>query len=125
MAKQTRTNTIYLDYSHLFEEDFEDEFDLDIGGTLYKTAELVFAEEVAKMYFPYRSGHTQNDDTNIQKGTNEQGDYADIVSANPYVRRLYYHPEFNFYREKNTRAGGRWHSKISTNFVEKTFQQLL
>lgn len=104
--------------------DFSDlgiDFDEKIDNALYKTAELVFAEEVAKMYFPFKSGDTQNADTAIEAGHG----YAAIVSTNPYVRRLYYHPEFNFYKGKNKNAQGLWHENITQDFINKTFDSNL
>ena len=32
-----------------------------------------------------------------------------VVTNTPYARRLYYHPEYNFYRGTNSRAGGMWY----------------
>ena len=107
-----------------FSKDFE-EFEKDVNNALYKMAELTLAEEIVNQYFPFSTGATQNDDTSVQEGKENGNYYAEIVSTNPYVRRLYYHPEFNFYKGKNINAGALWHEKISQTFIEKTFQRLL
>ncbi len=31
-----------------------------------------------------------------------------VVASTPYARRLYFHPEYNYYRGTNPRAGGLW-----------------
>ncbi|MCM1468490.1 MAG: hypothetical protein NC086_10095 [Alistipes sp.] len=31
-----------------------------------------------------------------------------IVSSTPYARRLYYHPEYHFYKGEHKNAGGKW-----------------
>jgi hypothetical protein len=33
---------------------------------------------------------------------------ASIIFDTPYARRLYYHPEYNFKKDKNANAQGRW-----------------
>lgn len=35
-------------------------------------------------------------------------DHAYIATDTPYARRLYFHPEFNFRKDKHGSAGGRW-----------------
>lgn len=48
-----------------------------------------------------------------------------IVSSTPYARRLYYHPEYHFYKGEHKNAGGKWFApyeeggKKSSLMVEK------
>ena len=35
-------------------------------------------------------------------------DKGNISYSTPYARRLYYHPEYNFRKDKNPNAQGRW-----------------
>jgi hypothetical protein len=37
-----------------------------------------------------------------------EGNTAHISWNTPYARRLYYHPEYNFRKDKNPNAQGRW-----------------
>ena len=40
--------------------------------------------------------------------TGVEGNKGYISYNTPYARRLYYHPEYNFRRDKNPNAQGRW-----------------
>lgn len=51
-----------------------------------------------------------------------------VVSNTPYARRLYFHPEYNFYRGHNKRAGGEWYKPYMTTrreWVVKAFGRLM
>ena len=53
-----------------------------------------------------------------------------LVSEGPYARRLYYHPEYNFHKEENPDAKGRWLEDWmpggrKENFVQETFAENL
>lgn len=52
-----------------------------------------------------------------------------VVTNTPYARRLYYHPEYNFYQGTNTRAGGLWYRPYIKGdrraWVETAFSRLL
>ena len=37
-----------------------------------------------------------------------RGGKVSVVANTPYARRLYFHPEYNYYRGTNPRAGGMW-----------------
>lgn len=74
---------------------------------LAKTAEFVHTQVVQEQVMPFRSSHLQNDSTFVDTTYIADG-HADLVSSTPYARRLYYHPEYNFYKEENPNAGGLW-----------------
>ena len=74
---------------------------------LEKTAEAIHTEVVQEQVMPFRTGHLQNDSTFVDTSDSARG-HVDIVSSTPYARRLYFHPEYNFNREENPNAGGRW-----------------
>ena len=40
--------------------------------------------------------------------SNSQNGKVTLVSSTPYVRRLYYHPEYNFQTKENPNAKGKW-----------------
>lgn len=50
---------------------------------------------------------------------------ARIVYDTPYARRLYWHPEYNFRKDRNPNARGKWmeqyHSGDKQKFVRQTF----
>ena len=53
------------------------------------------------------AGHLQNESTFPDVSHVDQG-YAEIISDTLYGRRLYYHPEYNFYQGYNSNARGKW-----------------
>jgi len=52
-------------------------------------------------------GGTLNDSTFKDLSEVRQGKTY-IVSSTPYARRLYYHPEYHFYKGEHKNAGGKW-----------------
>jgi hypothetical protein len=74
---------------------------------LVQTAHEVKADLVASGTMPIESGHLQNEATSVCVARLNQ-DVAAIVSDTVYARRKFFHPEFNFNRTVNRRAGGRW-----------------
>ena len=62
-------------------------------------------------------------------GTRAATGTVSVVTNTPYARRLYYHPEFNFYRGTTRRAGGMWYQPYikgeRAEWVRQTFERLL
>lgn len=54
------------------------------------------------------AGNLQNDNTFVEDSHAARG-RVEIISSTPYARRLYYHPEYNYYRGYNANARGRWY----------------
>lgn len=58
----------------------------------------------------------------------EQGK-AKIVYDTPYARRLYWHPEYDFRKDKNPNARGKWmepyYAGDKQKFVKQTFAKLI
>ena len=71
------------------------------------TAEVIHGQVVQAQVMPFRTGHLQNESTFVDTSGAVEG-HVDIVSATPYARRLYYHPEYNFDTTNNPSAGGMW-----------------
>lgn len=98
----------------------------DIDLSVLETAEAVRVDVQQSQTMPMDSGNLQNRST-FARG-NKDGT-ADIVSDTPYARRLYFHPEYNFSKEKNPNAGGKWFepyiSGAKKDFVQKAFERLL
>lgn len=74
---------------------------------------------------PFDSGNLQNEST-FADYTNIVNGKTKIVSSTPYARRLYFHPEYNFSREENIAAGGKWlapwlEGGTKQNFCQKAF----
>ena len=74
---------------------------------------------------PRNTGTKQNDQTSVEV----DGDNVSIVTTAEQAARLYFHPEYNFNRTKNTRAGGKWFepwiSGSEKDFIEKTYAEML
>lgn len=95
---------------------------------LIETADALKTHLIQSQTMPFDTGELQNrstfvDDTDSSKGV------VRVVSDTPYARRLYFHPEFNFKKNKNPNAGGMWFEPyISGNekdFVKNTFKQFM
>ena len=71
------------------------------------TAEVIHGQVVQAQVMPFRTGHLQNESTFVDTSGAAEG-HVDIVSATPYARRLYFHPEYNFDTTNNPNAGGQW-----------------
>lgn len=55
----------------------------------------------------HQGGTLQNDSTFVDDRRTIKG-VVKIVSDTPYVRKMYFHPEYNFNKKQNPNAGGRW-----------------
>ena len=111
---------------------------------LIKTADAVMTDLVQSQTMPfgekkewvdrngnqrtYAGGTLQNKSTYVDDENASKGEVS-IVSDTPYARRLYYHPEYNFYKGENPYAGGLWFepyiSGSKKDFVKDTFAKFL
>ena len=90
---------------------------------LGQTADATLTELMDRQVMPFDTGNLQNDSTFVDTS---QKNKASIVSATPYARRLYFHPEYNYRRGNNANAGGKWFdSFLNDNFIAKTYAELL
>ena len=76
--------------------------------SLAQTADALLGDVRDEQLMPFDTGNLQNESTFIDDSQQVQGRVS-IVSTEPYARRLYYHPEYNFRRNNNARAGGKWY----------------
>ncbi len=74
---------------------------------LIDTAEATKTDLVQSQTMPFYEGTLQNDSTFVDDNKIKK-DKVKIVSDTPYARKMYFHPEYNFNKEKNPNAGGRW-----------------
>lgn len=77
---------------------------------------------------PFDTGNLQNESTFTDHSDSNRG-ITRIISNTVYARRLYYHPEYNFNREYNIAAGGKWLEPwlpggSQEDFVIKAFARL-
>lgn len=75
--------------------------------SLVQTADAVMGDVRSRGIMPFDTGTLQNDNTFVDDSAVNSG-RVDIVSSTPYARRLYYHPEYNFSKDENPNAGGKW-----------------
>ena len=75
---------------------------------LEQTAEAVKTDVIAMNVMPFDDGTLQNESTMIDTSRSKYGEVT-ISSDLPYARRLYFHPEYNFSKDNNPNAGGRWY----------------
>lgn len=73
-----------------------------------KTCDAIKSDLQDSQTLPFDTGALQQnifvDDSKVKKGI------VIIAHSNlPYPRRLYFHPEYNYKRDKNTKAGGMWY----------------
>ena len=88
-----------------------------------QTADATLTELRDRQVMPFDTGNLQNDSTFIDTS---QSDKVSIVSATPYARRLYFHPEYNFKRGNNANAGGKWfESFLNDDFIVSAYAKLL
>ena len=74
---------------------------------LEKTAESLHTEVVQAKVMPRDTGHLQKESTFVDYSKSKSG-LVSLISQTPYARRLYFHPEYNFRKVKNSNAQGRW-----------------
>ena len=90
---------------------------------LAQTGDATLTELRDRGVTPFDTGNLQNDSTFVDDS--EKGKVS-IVSSTPYARRLYFHPEYNFRRGNNSRAGGKWFdSFLNDNFISNAYAKLL
>lgn len=74
---------------------------------LSMTAEHLHTEVVQAQVMPYDTSHLQGDATTVDYSQAKSGRVS-LVTQTPYARRLYFHPEYNFRKDKNPNAQGKW-----------------
>ena len=76
----------------------------------------------------YKAGNLQNRSTFVDDSKKNSGKVS-IVSDTPYARRMYYHPEYHFYKGHNSNAGGEWFEPYingnKSQYVSRTFAKIL
>ena len=74
--------------------------------SLVETADALKEDVQRSHTLPFRSGNLQNRST-VNDSKKKSGKVS-VVSDTPYARRLYFHPEYKFRKDKNANAGAEW-----------------
>lgn len=101
--------------------------DNDAFLCLLKTADALKTDLIQSQTMPMDTGDLQKDldvyDENRSRGSVKVG------TTLKYGRRLYYHPEYNFRKDKNPNASGMWFepyiSGKKKNFVKNKFAEFM
>lgn len=95
---------------------------------LEMTADALHTEVVQAQVMPFKIGNMQNESFSPDYVESSKGK-VQLVTSTPYVRRLYYHPEYNFQTHENPNAKGRWYEDwlpggSKADFAPKEFKKL-
>lgn len=83
------------------------ELSQDAVTALEQTAEYIHTEVVQEQVVPRDTGNLQNESMFVDCSESQNGKVS-IVHSTPYARRLYFHPEYNFRKDENPNAKGKW-----------------
>lgn len=95
--------------------------------SLEKTAKDLRTDLKQSQKMPYRTGNLQGDSTFVDCSESQYGQVY-LVTNTPYVRRLYFHPEYHFDKSENPHAGGKWLEDYlpggkKANFAQEAFNK--
>ncbi len=76
-------------------------------SALEMTGDYVLDSVIEAQVMPFDKGTMQNEGTYVDKSKSNSGTVS-IVTSEPYARRLYFHPEYNFQKINNPNAKGKW-----------------
>lgn len=93
--------------SFVFYPDSVKEFDKALEKALIATGEKVHGMVLDAQVMPFDVGTLQNESTYVDTSQSHNGQVS-LVSSEPYARRLYFHPEYNFQTKNNPNAQGKW-----------------
>ena len=74
---------------------------------LEQTAEALHTEVLQAQVVPRDTGNLQNESMFLDTSESKNGKVT-LVHSTPYARRLYFHPEYNFKKDENPSARGKW-----------------
>ena len=89
----------------------------DSRKALEMTAQAVVTDLLQRQVLPFAEDSEKNRAAGVVPGElqgsvhvdRSHADTVTVVTSTPYARRLYYHPEYNFYKGENPNAGGGWY----------------
>lgn len=74
---------------------------------LEETIEALKTEVINAQVMPFDTGNMQNNSTFTDISKSRQGSVS-LITATPYARRMYFHPEYHFQTKENAHAQGNW-----------------
>ena len=94
---------------------------------LEQTAEALHTEVVQAQVVPRDTGNLQNESFFVDVSESKNGKVS-LVHSTPYARRLYFHPEYHFFKDENLNAKGRWFADWlpggpKSDFAIKTYKE--
>ena len=96
--------------------------------SLVETADAVKSDLQQSQTMPFYKGELQNRSTYVDDSKKNSGKVS-IVSDTPYARRMYFHPEYNFYTGHNSKAGGKWFEPYilgnKKTYAKRTFAKIM
>lgn len=96
--------------------------------SLILTGEALKDDLIQSQTMPFDTGHLQNQATFVDSSEAKSGTVS-IISDTPYARRLYFHPEYNFKKNNNPKAGGMWFEPYingnKKDYAKKVFARYL
>lgn len=98
-----------IEFTVKFELDaaFMERFASHVTEALEMAGSLLYSDLVLSQTVPFDTGTLQNVFTYVDYDAAKEGKIR-LISKGPYARRLYFNPQYNFRRDKNLHAGGRW-----------------
>lgn len=100
----------------------------DAQIALEQTAEALHTEVKNAQVVPRKDGTLQGESFFVDYSNSKNGEVA-LVHNEPYARRMYFHPEYNFQTTENPNAQGEWFKDWleggeKADFVPKTYAQI-
>ena len=96
--------------------------------SLVETADALKSDLQTSETMPFDTGELQNRDTSVDDSNKNSGKVS-VISDKSYARKLYFHPEYNYRRDKNKNAGGAWFepyiSGSKKDYARKTFAKIM
>ena len=117
----------------------ERQLDAAVARALEMTGEAVRTDLVTSGTVPYAEDSEANRRAGVVPGELQSSVHTDcsrsrqgavsVVSSTPYARRLYYHPEYRYFKGVNRLAGGAWYEPYLTGgkrgFAARAFARFL
>lgn len=96
--------------------------------SLVETADSLKTDLKKSKTVPFDTGNLQNRSMFIDDSKKNIG-IVTISHDTPYARRMYFHPEYNFRKDKNPNAGGEWFEPYingnKKNYASKAFAKIM
>lgn len=116
----------------------KEELQRDVVVALEMTADALRSDLVASQTLPFAEDSLENfrrgvvpgelqGSVHVNRDRSSEGTVS-VVTSTPYARRLYFHPEYNYYRGTNAKAGGLWYEPYRADgghWVRAVYSQML